>query len=178
MNKLKNYYAKHKGRCFGFQDRKLLSCALNTYGFESLKQPEALRQFGYTNSCSRYVIDYQAISSEEELRSIVMQYAERITVKRITVEAFLDAAKERASFSKNTVLENGANYVELLKRLDELKDAEKLKAQELFKESGDRIPGSTFVSLASAAYGTLGLDDKANKAFYKMLTSLGVEVTK
>lgn len=141
VNKMKNYYAKHKGKCFAFQDRKLLSCALNTYGFEPIKQAEALRQFGYTDSASRYVIDYQAISSEEELRSLVMQYAEKITVKRATVEAFLDAAKEHASFSKNTVIETGTNYVELLKQLEELKDAEKLKAQKLFKEAAKESLG-------------------------------------
>lgn len=61
---MKTYYAKYKGKCYGFKRKIHRDSAVGAYGFESLSAYQALREFGYTDSCSRYVIDYIEVPAE------------------------------------------------------------------------------------------------------------------
>ncbi len=53
---MKNYYAKFKGKCYAFNDKGSRNTAVDEYGFELITASQALRQFGYTDSCSHRVV--------------------------------------------------------------------------------------------------------------------------
>lgn len=53
---MRNYYAKFKGKCYAFNVKGSRDTAVNEYGFEKLTKSQALRQFGYTDSCSQRVV--------------------------------------------------------------------------------------------------------------------------
>lgn len=59
---MKNYYAKFKGTCFAFNNKGSRDTAVTEYGFEKLSAQQALREFGYTDSCSRHVVKHTTIS--------------------------------------------------------------------------------------------------------------------
>lgn len=101
----------------------------------------------------------------------------KVTLKRATVEAFLTASKEYYSFTKNTFVKQNADksyFFELSEQLHKFDEPRKIKAQELSKQSGETIPGFTFISLASACFDVLG--QNSNETFYKMLKVLNIEV--
>lgn len=72
---MKNYYAKFKGTCYVFNNKSSRDTAVNEYGFEKLTAYQALREFGYTDSCSHYVVKCTSIpcSTPLELRNALAE---------------------------------------------------------------------------------------------------------
>lgn len=54
--KAKHYYASKKGECYAFQSKAACDAAVQEQGYVALTASEAMKQFGYTDSCSRRVI--------------------------------------------------------------------------------------------------------------------------
>lgn len=54
--KAKNYYASKKGVCYSFQGKGARDAAVSEGGYKPLTAAEAMKQFGYTDSCSQRVI--------------------------------------------------------------------------------------------------------------------------
>lgn len=67
MTNKKNYYARNKGECFAFQDKAARDAAVREQGYEPLTASEAMKQFGYTDSCSRRVIKCIKVLPEGQL---------------------------------------------------------------------------------------------------------------
>ncbi len=59
---MRNYYAKFKGKCYAFNNKISRDTAVNEYGYEKLTSNQALREFGYTDSCSHRVVKCTAIT--------------------------------------------------------------------------------------------------------------------
>ena len=72
---MKNYYAKFKGECYAFNNKGSRDTAVNEYGFEKLTANQALRGFGYTDSCSSYVVKCTVVpcSTPLELRNALSE---------------------------------------------------------------------------------------------------------
>lgn len=72
---MKNYYAKFKGKCYAFNNKGSRDTAVNEYGFEKLTAYQALREFGYTDSCSQYVVRCTVVpcSTPLELRDALSE---------------------------------------------------------------------------------------------------------
>ncbi len=72
---MKNYYAKFKDMCYAFNNKGSRDTAVNEYGFEKLTASQALREFGYTDSCSHFVVRCTAIpcSTPLELRNALSE---------------------------------------------------------------------------------------------------------
>ena len=64
--KEKHFYAKYAGNCYGFARKIHRDNAVKAYGFKKLSANSAAREFGYTDSCSRYVIDCEYVPAETE----------------------------------------------------------------------------------------------------------------
>lgn len=62
---MKNYYASLNGKCYAFQGKIARDEAVNRQGYKPLTATDAMKQFGYTDSCSRRVIKCTIVSSEE-----------------------------------------------------------------------------------------------------------------
>ncbi|MDE5721992.1 MAG: hypothetical protein K2I30_04535 [Clostridia bacterium] len=70
---MKNYYAKRNGTCYAFQSMQLRNLAVYADEFEPLNRADAMKQFGYTDSCSMRVIKCTSISSKEDLLRITSE---------------------------------------------------------------------------------------------------------
>lgn len=53
---MKHYYAIFKDKCYAFARKIQRDSAVAAYGFTKITAYQALRQFGYTDSCSQYVV--------------------------------------------------------------------------------------------------------------------------
>lgn len=53
---MKNYYASKNGECYAFRVKIARDAAVSKQGYKSLTAAEAMKQFGYTDSCSCRVI--------------------------------------------------------------------------------------------------------------------------
>ncbi len=100
----------------------------------------------------------------------------KVTLKKVTVEAFLTAAKERNAFVNRYYGKNTLES-EIFKRdFDDYCQKEEEKALDLYTESGEQISHITFMALASACYDVLGPVVEVEEKYYKMLQLLGIEV--
>lgn len=54
--KIKNYYASKNGECYAFLDKAARDVAVRDKAYTPLTASEAMKQFGYTDSCSCRVI--------------------------------------------------------------------------------------------------------------------------
>lgn len=72
---MRNYYAKFKGKCYVFNNKGSRDTAVNEYGFETLTKSQALRGFGYTDSCSCRVVKCTTVpcSTPLELRNALSE---------------------------------------------------------------------------------------------------------
>lgn len=53
---MKNYYASKNGECYAFRVKPARDEAVSKRGYTPLTASEAMKQYGYTDSCSRRVV--------------------------------------------------------------------------------------------------------------------------
>lgn len=53
---MKNYYASKDGKCYAFCVKVARDAAVSKQGYTPLTAAEAMKQYGYTDSCSHRVI--------------------------------------------------------------------------------------------------------------------------
>ena len=63
----KHYYATFKDKCYAFTKRIHRDSAVSAYEFTKITAYEALRQFGYTDSCSKFVINCKYIPADTKM---------------------------------------------------------------------------------------------------------------
>ena len=63
---MKNFYASLNGKCYAFQEKSARDEAVKKQGYKPLTAAEAMKQFGYTDSCSRRVIKCITVSEVQQ----------------------------------------------------------------------------------------------------------------
>lgn len=78
---MKYWYAKVNGRCYKFKNKQARDIGVTKFSYIALTAPEAMKQFGYTDSASRRVIRAEEVLPETEKAIIEEDIFSRADIK-------------------------------------------------------------------------------------------------